>query len=68
MNLGWKVLIPLSLAWLLLLASFRLAQDQGWNRVLVAVIAVVVAGLCAALLLAAMKVSARNREREGAMY
>jgi NADH-quinone oxidoreductase subunit H len=68
MNLGWKVLIPLSLAWLLLLASFRLAQDQGWNRVLVAVIAVVVAGLCAALLMAAMKVSARNREREGAMY
>jgi NADH-quinone oxidoreductase subunit H len=68
MNLGWKVLIPLALAWLLLLAAFRLAQDQGWNRVLVGVIAVVVAGACAALMLAAMKVSARNREREGAMY
>ena len=68
MNLGWKLLIPLSLAWLLLLAAFRLAQDQGWNRVLVGVIAVVVAGGCAALMLAAMKVSARNREREGAMY
>lgn len=68
MNLGWKVLIPLSLAWLLLLAAFRLAQDQGWNRVVVGVAAVVVAGACAALLLAAMKVSSRTREREGAMY
>jgi cation transport ATPase len=62
------VLIPLALAWLLLLAAFRLAQDQGWNRVLVGVIAVVVAGASAALMLAAMKASARNREREGAMY
>lgn len=68
MNLGWKVLIPLALAWLMLLAAFRLAQDQGWNRVVVGVVAVVIAGACAALLLAAMKVSSANREREGAMY
>lgn len=68
MNLGWKVLIPLSLAWFLLLAAFRLAQDQGWNRVVVGVIVVAVIGLSAALLLGATKVSARNREREGAMY
>jgi NADH-quinone oxidoreductase subunit H len=68
MNLGWKALIPLSLAWFLLLAVFRLAQDQGWNRVVVGVVAVAVLALCAALLMGAMKVSARNREREGAMY
>jgi NADH-quinone oxidoreductase subunit H len=68
MDLGWKALIPLSLAWFLLLAVFRLAQDQGWNRLVVGVVAVAVLGLSAALLMAAMKVSARNREREGAMY
>jgi NADH-quinone oxidoreductase subunit H len=68
MNLGWKALIPLSLAWFLLLAAFRLAQDQGWNRVVVGVVAVLVIGLSAALLLGATKVSARNREREGAMF
>jgi NADH-quinone oxidoreductase subunit H len=68
MDLGWKALIPLSLAWFLLLAVFRLAQDQGWNRLVVGVVAVAVLGLSAALLMGAMKVSARNREREGAMY
>ncbi len=68
MNLGWKALIPLSLAWFLLLAVFRLAQEEGWNRVVVGVVAVAVIGLCAAMLGGASRVSARNREREGAMY
>ena len=31
MDLGWKVLIPLALGWLLLIAALRVAQDQGWN-------------------------------------
>lgn len=68
MNLGWKVLIPLSLGWFMLLAAFRLGQDQDWNRWIVLVVAVVVLAVCAALLLAATRVSARNREREGAMF
>jgi NADH-quinone oxidoreductase subunit H len=68
MNLGWKLLIPLSLGWFMLLAAFRIGRDRGWNRFGVAAVALVVLGLCAALLMAAVRVSARNREREGAMY
>ncbi len=68
MNLGWKVLIPISLAWFMLLAAFRLAQDEGWNRAVVGVVGLATIGLGAALLTSAIKVSARNREREGAMF
>ena len=35
MDLGWKLLIPLSLAWILLLAAVRLADEQDWNLVAV---------------------------------
>jgi len=31
MNLGWKVLIPLSLAWLMLLAAINIGRDRDWN-------------------------------------
>ena len=31
MNLGWKVLIPLSLAWLLLLGAIRIGDDRDWE-------------------------------------
>jgi len=68
MNLGWKVLIPISLGWFMLLASFRLAQDNDWNRVLVGAIALVVLLVCGVLLATASRVSARNREREGAIF
>jgi NADH-quinone oxidoreductase subunit H len=68
MNLGWKVLIPLSLGWFMLLAAFRVGQDQGWNRVLVGAVAMAVLGASAALLLTANRVALRNREREGAMF
>ena len=68
MDLGWKVLIPISLGWFLLLAAIRLGNDNDWNLVLV-----VVDhrrrrwSPAAALLLAAVRVSGRNRQREGAM-
>jgi NADH-quinone oxidoreductase subunit H len=68
MNLGWKVLIPISLAWFMLLAAFKLGQDRGWNRVLVGGVGLAVIAFGAALLTTATKVSARNREREGAMF
>ncbi|MEO6123885.1 MAG: NADH-quinone oxidoreductase subunit H, partial [Ilumatobacteraceae bacterium] len=68
MNLGWKVMIPASLGWFIILAALRVAQDNNWNRVVVGVGAVAIVALCAALLIAAMKVSAKNREREGAMF
>jgi NADH-quinone oxidoreductase subunit H len=46
MAFGWKVLIPLSLAWVLLLASIRIADDQDWNTgiVVAASVAVLVVG------------------------
>jgi NADH-quinone oxidoreductase subunit H len=68
MNLGWKLLIPLALGWFMLLAAFRVGQDNNWNRALVGVICLVVLGAAAWLLSYATKVSARNRDREGAMF
>ena len=68
MNLGWKLLIPISLAWLMLLASLRVAQDQGWNRLIVVAIDMVVFLVCAALFTAALRVSSRNRQAEGSAY
>jgi len=46
MNLGWKVLIPLALAWVLLLAAINIGRDEDWNAgVVVAVcFGVLVAG------------------------
>jgi NADH-quinone oxidoreductase subunit H len=35
MDLGWKVLIPLALGWLLLLAALNVGRDEGWNTSLV---------------------------------
>jgi NADH-quinone oxidoreductase subunit H len=68
MNLGWKLMIPLALGWFMLLAAFRVGQDQGWNRGLIGVVSIVVLAAAAWLLSLASKVSARNREREGAMF
>ena len=68
MHFGWKIMIPLALAWFMLLASFRIGNDEGWNRVLVGLVGLVVLGLGWALLARATRVAQRNREREGAMF
>ena len=68
MNLGWKILIPASLGWFLLLAAQRVASDNNWNKWWVSGISILVLALCAGLLMLAVRVSARNREREGAMF
>ncbi|MEN9822296.1 MAG: NADH-quinone oxidoreductase subunit NuoH [Ilumatobacteraceae bacterium] len=68
MNLGWRLMIPLALAWFMLLAAFRIGQDESWNRAVVGIVSLVVIGIGAWLLALAGKVSARNREREGAMF
>ncbi|HEY8548243.1 MAG TPA: NADH-quinone oxidoreductase subunit NuoH [Acidimicrobiales bacterium] len=67
MNLGWKVLIPLSLAWLLLLATIYIGRDEDWN------VAYVMAGSFAVLIVgwaaiaAALRVGqARHAEEEAA--
>jgi NADH-quinone oxidoreductase subunit H len=67
MDLGWKVLIPLSLGWFLLLAALRVGRDEGWSRgdtVLGAAIVFAALAVCAVLLMAALAVARRNREKE----
>lgn len=71
MNLGWKLLIPAALGWFLLLAGLRVSQANGWSRqerFAGGAVALVVLALCGGLVIAANRVSARNREREGAMF
>ncbi len=68
MDLGWKLLIPLAFAWFLLLAALRLADDEGWNRFLVAVICVVVVLAGVGLLILALRTSARRRATEGTLF
>ena len=65
MNLGWKVLIPLSLGWLLLLAAIRIGDDRDWEPwiVVAASFAVLVLGWVA--ITAALRVGqARHAEEE----
>ncbi len=68
MNLGWRLMIPLALGWFMLLAAFRIGKDEGWSRWYILAGGVAVIGLGSSLLQRAGKVSARNREREGAMF
>jgi NADH-quinone oxidoreductase subunit H len=62
MDLGWKVLIPVALGWLLLLTAIRVGNDNDWNVVAVVAVSLVVLIVCAALLIAAVRISSRNRE------
>jgi len=61
MALGWKVLIPLALGWFVLLGALNVADDQDWNAVVVALIAVGVLALGAALLQAASRTAKLKR-------
>ena len=53
--------------WFLLLSSFRLGDDNDWNAAAVAAVTLVALLVAAAIMLLAVRVSARNREREGAL-
>lgn len=68
MSLGWKLLIPLSLGWFMLLAAFRIADDRDWNRVVVGAVGLGIIVVAGALLVAANGVATRQRQREGAMF
>jgi len=61
MDLGWKVMLPLGLGWLLLLATINIARDEDWNLPLVVVGAIVVMGVAYTGLLAAIRAGRRNR-------
>jgi NADH-quinone oxidoreductase subunit H len=69
MDLGWKVLIPLSLGWMLLLATLNIARDRDWNTPLVVLGGVAAFAVSYALLTAAMRTARARRELddEGAL-
>ncbi len=58
MDLGWKLLIPFSLGWFLLLAAIRIGRNEDWNLAIVIPVGLV-AILAGAMLLAAAVRSAR---------
>ena len=60
MDLGWKVLIPLALGWMLILASLNIARDRDWNAGIVVAVGFG-AGVLSALLLSAAIRTARTR-------
>jgi NADH-quinone oxidoreductase subunit H len=62
MDLGWKVLIPLALFWLLLIAALRVGRDAGWKTIYVFIGAVVIGFVCWAGLTAALRIGTRTAE------
>lgn len=52
MDLGWKVLIPISIAWIVLVSFVRIAQQQGWltPTVIFVGVGIIVVALAAFLL------------------
>jgi len=71
MDLGWKLLIPVALGWFLVLAALQLARDEYDGLaplLLTGAISLAVLFVAYGLFSAALSVSKRNREREGAAY
>lgn len=64
MDLGWKLLIPLALGWLLILAAFDIGKDQGWNVFATFLGCALVLALMAGLLMVAVR-SAREKRLAG---
>jgi NADH-quinone oxidoreductase subunit H len=62
MDLGWKVLIPIALGWLLLLGTLRLARDNDWNIPLVIAAAAAVLLVAGSLLAAAVRTGRASRD------
>jgi NADH-quinone oxidoreductase subunit H len=70
MDLGWKLLIPLALGWLLLLATIQIFRDRGWSGLelgvpLLAGVAVLLLGW--GLLARAIKTAKTERAAPGAV-
>ena len=65
MDLGWKVMIPVGLGWLLVLIAFRVGNELGWHwyAVFPACVAAVIVSY--GLLLAAIRVASKNEELQG---
>ena len=68
MDLGWKILIPASLGWFMLLAAQRVGRTVGWDQIVVTLVSALVLIGGYALLQRAHKVSRANREKDGASF
>ena len=68
MDLGWKILIPGSLGWFMLLAAQRVGRDAGWDQIVVTLVTAIVLIVGYGLLLAAQHASRINREKDGASF
>ena len=66
MDLGWKVMIPLALGWMLVVAAIRIAGDRGWNVGIVTAVGAVTIVAAAALLAGARRTAGKRREEEPA--
>ena len=64
MDLGWKVLIPLSLGWILVIATFNVARDQGWNGLVTIALGAVIFLVAFGLLRSAVATSKARRLEE----
>jgi NADH-quinone oxidoreductase subunit H len=68
MDLGWKILIPASLGWFMLLAAQRVGRNAGWDQIVVTLSSALVLILGYTMLQRAHKVSRDNREENGANF
>ncbi len=68
MDLGWRILIPASLGWFMLLAAQRVGRDAGWDQTVVTLSTAIVFIVGYVLLQLAYKVSRANREQDGASF
>jgi NADH-quinone oxidoreductase subunit H len=65
MDLGWKLLIPLALGWLVLLAAIRIARDEAWNQFAVVGGVVLIGAVAVGLLQRAITTARQEREAAG---
>ena len=61
MDLGWKLLIPASLGWFLLIAALNIGEDRGWSTFLIVPIGLIALSLAALLLNGAIKKAKDSR-------
>ena len=66
MDFGWKLLIPVSLGWFVLLAALRVGDDNDWDPWLIVAVSLATFLVAYVLFVAALRVSAKNRESQGA--
>ncbi len=61
MDLGWKVLIPASLGWFLLIAALNIANDQDWQSWIVILVGLTAISVGALALMAAIRKAKMQR-------